>query len=66
MGLTHAFADCLDCGWKATGLNAQGLGAKHHYKTGHQVVTEVCFSKTFFRTTTTENVVKGENTTNAK
>ena len=49
MGLVHALASCLDCGWQATTLNAQGLGAKHHYKTGHQVMTEVCFSKTFLR-----------------
>jgi len=62
MGLTHAQADCLDCAWSADSLNAMVLAAKHHRKTGHQVMIERCFSKIFLRMTTdkgkTEEVKK--------
>lgn len=49
MGLVHALASCMDCGKEWSDLNAQGVGAKHHYSTGHQVITEACYSKTFLR-----------------
>lgn len=50
MALVHALASCIDCGKEWGSLNAQGVGARHHYSTGHQVITEVCYSKTFLRT----------------
>ena len=49
MALVHALASCFDCGKMWDALNAQAVGAKHHYTTGHQVITEVCYSKTYLR-----------------
>ena len=49
MALVHALASCMDCEKEWSDLNAQGVGARHHYKTGHEVITEVCYSKTFLR-----------------
>ncbi len=58
MGLVHAFGSCLDCAWEAGSLNAMALGAKHHQKTGHQVMVEQCFSKTWLRTQPEEKLAK--------
>jgi len=49
MGLVHALASCLDCNWEAGSRNAMILAAQHHRKTGHQVMVEQCFSKTYLR-----------------
>lgn len=41
LGQRKVSAHCSDCGWSLEGLNAQGVGAKHSYKTGHKVIVEV-------------------------
>ena len=50
MGLVHAMAHCLDCNWQADSLNSMVLGTRHHKLTGHQLMVEQCFSKTYLRT----------------
>jgi hypothetical protein len=47
MKLIDAKAECLTCGWVCTSNNAQGVGARHHYLTGHEVVIEISHGKIY-------------------
>lgn len=48
-GITHAFADCHDCGATWGSRNAVGLANQHARRTGHEVAAEQMISITYNR-----------------
>ena len=47
MHLLDAAAWCTDCDWKTEGKNAMGNAARHHKKTDHFTMVELCYSQCF-------------------
>lgn len=49
MKIIDSSAECQDCGKEWNTLNAHILGAKHHKKTGHEVIVEVSYGAVYRR-----------------
>lgn len=43
----RVYAFCADCHWELDSMNAHGVAAKHHYKTGHRVCVERTIAITY-------------------
>jgi len=51
MKIIDSSATCSDCDKVWNSLNAHLLGAKHHKKTGHEVIVEVSYGTVYNRKT---------------
>lgn len=47
MKLLTARCWCTVCGYELEARNAMGVAAKHHKKTGHCTMVELCYSQVF-------------------